>query len=123
MLPALLVAIGGASGATARYSLDRFISSRSERDFPFGTFLVNASGALFLGLLAGLGLHHLLGVLPTALLATGFCGGYTTFSTFSYETVSLLASGSLFEAALNLYLSVTVGLLAAGAGIALGLLI
>lgn len=118
----LSVAAGGFVGAPTRFLIDRAVADRVEADFPLGTFVINMSGALLLGLLTGLGIaHHVPGPVE-AFLGTGFCGAYTTFSTWSYETIRLLEEGELLEAALNAFLSLVVGLLAAGAGIALGLL-
>lgn len=83
----LWVALGGGVGAAARYALDRVVSARWRGRFPLGTFLVNVSGSLALGLLTGLLVD---GSLPVVLLGTGVLGGYTTFSTASYDTVRLV---------------------------------
>jgi CrcB protein len=117
----LAVAAGGSVGAPARFLADRLVADRAETDFPLGTYLVNMSGALLLGLLTGLGLAHHLPPTVEALLGTGFCGAYTTFSTWTYETVRLLIEGELRAGVLNVVASLGVGLLAAGAGLALGL--
>lgn len=117
----LAVAAGGSVGAPARFLVDRFIADRVETDFPLGTYAVNMSGALLLGLLTGLGLAHHLPPTVEALLGTGFCGAYTTFSTWTYETVRLLTVGELRAGLLNVAGSLALGLLAAGAGLALGL--
>jgi len=117
----IAVGIGGLIGAPTRYLLDRAVTARLRSDLPWGTFAINASGSLLLGLLTGLSISGRLGDLPTALLATGFCGAYTTFSTFTFETVRLLEDGRLLEAAGNVAVSVAVGLAAAGAGLAIGL--
>ena len=117
----LAVAAGGSVGAPARFLTDRLVADRVEMDFPLGTYLVNMSGALLLGLLTGLGLAHHLSPTVEALLGTGFCGAYTTFSTWTYETVRLLIEGELRAGVLNVVASLGVGLLAAGAGLALGL--
>ena len=82
----LWVALGGGVGAAARYALDRVVAARWRGRFPLGTFLVNVSGSLALGLLTGLLVD---GSLPVVLLGTGVLGGYTTFSTASYDTVRL----------------------------------
>ncbi len=119
----LAVGCGGLLGAPSRYLVDRAVSRRIESDLPWGTFLVNVSGSLLLGLLTGLSLTHHLAPTTKALLATGFCGAYTTFSTFSFETVRLLEEGRLLQAATNVGASVVFGLLAAGAGLALGLVL
>jgi CrcB protein len=118
MLIALLV-LGGAVGAPARYLADGFVQSRSHGVFPWGTFAINVSGSFVLGVVTGAALYHGLGPLPNAAIGTGFCGAYTTFSTFSYETVRLLEEGAVVTASLNALASVAVGLVAAAAGIAL----
>jgi CrcB protein len=117
----LAVAGGGLVGAPCRYLLDRAISGRFESNFPWGTFVVNITGAFVLGLLTGLALSHHLSAVAKVLLGTGFCGAYTTFSTFTFETVRLVEDGQLFEATMNVMGSVVVGLLGAAAGLALGL--
>jgi len=118
MLIASLV-IAGAIGAPSRYLLDGFVQARVQGVFPWGTFVVNASGSLLLGLVTGAVLYHGLGDLPRAAIGTGFCGAYTTFSTFSYETVRLMEEGSLSEAGLNAIGSIAIGLVAAGLGLAI----
>jgi CrcB protein len=118
MLIALLV-LGGAVGAPARYLADGFVQSRTRGVFPWGTFAINVSGSFVLGVVTGAALYHGLGPLPKAAIGTGFCGAYTTFSTFSYETVRLLEEGAVVTASLNALASVAVGLVAAAAGIAL----
>jgi len=117
------VAIGGLVGAPARYLLDRAITARVPSGLPWGTFSINASGSLLLGVLTGLAIAGRLGSVPTALLATGFCGAYTTFSTFTFETARLLEDGRLLQAAGNVVGSIAVGLAAAAAGVAIGLAI
>jgi CrcB protein len=111
------VALAGAIAAPARYLVDGLVQYRVRGVFPWGTFVVNVTGSFLLGLVTGLALHHGLGPVPETLLGSGFCGAYTTFSTFSYETVRLLEDGSLLEAALNALASLVVGLLAAAAGL------
>ena len=121
MLIAVLI-VGGVLGAPARYLLDGFVQNRTRSVFPWGTFAVNATGSLLLGFLSGLAIYHGLGALPKVAVGTGFCGAYTTFSTFSYETVRLVEEGSALEAAGNVVLSVVVGLVAAATGLALAAL-
>ncbi|HMT51248.1 CrcB family protein [Dietzia sp. UBA5065] len=82
-------AVGGGLGAAARYAVDTAVSSRWRRTFPLGTFLVNLTGSLVLGLLVGLAS----GPTTMALVGTGVLGGYTTFSTASVDTVRLARSG------------------------------
>jgi CrcB protein len=116
------VALAGALGAPARYLIDGFVQNRTRGPFPWGTFLINAVGSFLLGVLTGLSLHHGLAKAPKVVLGTGFCGAFTTFSTFSYETVRLLEDGARREAVLHVAGSLAVGLLAAGAGLGLVLL-
>lgn len=91
----LVVAIGGALGAVARYKLGGFILHRTEAwNFPVSTFSINLVGCLVIGLLAGLVEHHDLFAPATRLfLFTGVLGGFTTFSAFGYEAVFLLRRG------------------------------
>ncbi len=117
----LAVACGGFVGAPSRYLLDRAVSGRVESDLPWGTFVINVTGSFLLGLLTALTLVHHLSPVANALLGTGFCGAYTTFSTFTFETVRLYEEGRLLEATGNLLASVLVGLVAAAGGVALGL--
>jgi CrcB protein len=117
----LMVAAGGFVGAPSRYLLDRAVNQRVESDLPWGTFLVNVSGSFVLGLLTGLSLGNHISPVAKALLGTGFCGAYTTFSTFTYETVRLIEVGQYLEAALNAGVSVVVGLVGGGIGLAIGL--
>jgi CrcB protein len=111
------VALGSAVGGVARFLLGTLIQQRAGGTFPTGTLLVNVTGSLLLGFL----LRYALGsaaVSPEtrALLTTGFCGGYTTFSTFSYETIALLEEGQHQRAALYIALSVVLSLAACLAG-------
>jgi fluoride exporter len=117
----LVVGAGGFVGAPSRYLLDRAVNRRIESDLPWGTFIVNVSGAFLLGLLTGLVLAHHLSPTGKALLGTGFCGAYTTFSTFTFETIRLVEVGQILEAAAYVVASVLVGLLGAAAGLAVGL--
>lgn len=117
----LLVFAGGMIGAPARYLLDRWVTARRAGIFPWGTFAVNLSGALILGLVLGAA-GHLPGAVVTV-LATGFCGALTTFSTFGYETMRLLEDGSILGAGLNALGSLAAGIALAAAGWYLGGLI
>ena len=88
----LLLALAGGAGATARFVVDAVIARHSRFRFPLGTMVVNVSGSLLLGFLTGLALYqHGAALAPDlkAVLGTGFCGGYTTFSTASVETFRL----------------------------------
>ncbi len=118
-LTLLLVFIGGGAGATCRYGAGRFVGERYDGAFPLGTFLINVTGCFALGLLASLlTATHRDQTALTALLATGFLGGYTTFSTYVLEGVLLYNDGSRRLAAANLLGSVLAGLLAAALGAA-----
>lgn len=117
------VAAAGAVGACLRYLIDGFVRERTRGDLPWGTFAVNITGSLILGFLAGLGLHSTSGEATTHIIGLGMCGALTTFSTFSFEVTRLLEVGDTRNAAVNLSGSLAVGIGAAGAGIALGLLV
>ena len=118
-----LVMLSAAVGAPLRYVVDQTVQHRRRGAFPAGTVTINLSGSLVLGLLTGLAAHH--GLAPQALtvLGTGLLGGYTTFSTFSYETVRLLEEGAVVAAAVNVAGSLALGLAAAAAGLGLALLL
>ncbi|WP_020674138.1 fluoride efflux transporter CrcB [Amycolatopsis nigrescens] len=109
----LLVALGAAVGAPARYLIDRAVQARHESGFPWGTLTVNVTGCLLLGLLTGLPASPEV----AALAGTGFCGALSTYSTFGYETLRLLSSRAWLMAGLNVVLSLTAGLGAAYCGL------
>jgi CrcB protein len=111
--------IAGAIGAPARYLLDGFVQDRTESTFPWGTFVINVSGSLLLGLIVGAALYHSFPDTPKVWLGTGFCGAFTTFSTFSFETVRLLEEGAVADAFGNAVGSLAVGAVAAAVGLAL----
>src|SRR5438094_1999837 len=98
------IAVAGALGAPVRYLLDGFVQDRSGGVFPRGTFVINVSGSFLLGVLTGLVLYHAFPGDVKIVLGVGFCGAYTTFSTFTYETVRL-AEERAFGAALQNTLS------------------
>jgi CrcB protein len=114
-----LFLVAAAVGACARYLLDAFVQSRTDGEFPWGTCVINVSGSFVLGVITGLALHHGLGLGSKLVLGTGFCGAYTTFSTFGYETVRLAEGGLRGPAVRNVAVNTVGGLLAAGAGLAL----
>ena len=113
------IGIAGCLGALARYGLEGLVSRRAGA-FPWGTFAVNVSGSFLLGLAVTL-LGERLTVAPwvRASIAIGFLGAYTTFSTFTFETVRLAEEGASGNALANVGASLVVGLLAAAAGLAL----
>jgi fluoride exporter len=124
MSVALAVGLGGAAGALSRYGLDTFIERRSESVFPWATFVINVSGCLAVGFLiaALVDRHHAPQWLRTGLVV-GFCGGYTTFSTFGQETLDLVEARDVTIAVLNVTASVVLGVLAVLAGNRLGRLV
>jgi fluoride exporter len=110
--PFLLVAVGGAIGSVARFAVGRWVDAWfSGAEFPFGTFVVNIVGSFILGILALWVLERL----PPnfrglyLLFGTGFCGGFTTFSTFEWETYKLVRDGSWWLAGFNVIGSVICG--------------
>ncbi len=115
----VLVGVAGGVGAPLRYVIDTVVSDRVQGVFPFGTLVVNVSGCFVLGLLTGLAIYDGLPGTPKLVLGTGLVGAYTTFSTFSFETVALLEEGQTRAAARNVALSAVIGTLAAAAGLAL----
>jgi CrcB protein len=119
---ALVVALAAGAGAACRYLLDEVISHRTSGVFPFGTFAVNVSGSFVLGLVVGLSAHHHLGGHAATILGAGFAGGYTTLSTWAWESLELTREGAARVAAANLLLSLGAGLLAGAAGLGLALL-
>ncbi len=110
MMNYIVVFAGGGIGSVARYIVATWIGQRWGRSFPFGTFIVNVSGSFLIGLLMTLMAERFLENPEWRLLiVVGGLGGYTTFSTFQYETGKLIADGELIYAALNIVLSVTAG--------------
>jgi CrcB protein len=111
-----------AVAAPLRYLVDGYIAERAEGAFPWGTFVVNAGGSLLFGLITGLALYHAFPQTPKVILGTGFCGSYTTFSTFSFETVRLVEEGALGQAIRNALSTLVVCAGAAALGLALSAL-
>ncbi len=117
----LFIAIGGALGAVSRYLVSNGVHSLLGRGFPYGTLSVNVLGSLLMGFFYILLLERIdLGVHWRPLLLIGFFGAFTTFSTFSIETLNLVENGELFRAILNILLSLSVSLMACWAGVILG---
>jgi len=118
----LLIMLGAALGATARYFLAQWAAQRFGTSFPYGTLIINVTGSFLLGLVYTILLRTSLAHAPLlrAFLGIGLLGGYTTFSSFSYETSQLLLEGNLTGAVLNPLLSVLGGILVCVLGIALG---
>ncbi len=109
----LIVGTGGFLGAISRYALALWIGQRWGRTFPLGTFVINVSGCFCISLVMSLFTERFM-VNPQwrLFLAVGFLGAYTTFSTFEYETGSLLTDGEWMLAGMNVVLSVAAGFLA-----------
>jgi CrcB protein len=115
------VALGGALGASARYGLDRFIEARSFAVFPWATFTINLTGCLLIGVIGEslVDRHHLPAWLRVGLVV-GVIGGYTTFSTFAQETLTLVEARDLAVALAYVLGSVAAGIVAVYAGVLLG---
>lgn len=115
------VALAGAAGAACRYVVDYLVTARSGSDYPWGTLVVNVSGALLLGIVAGVVAHHGAPDGAHTVIGGGFCGAYTTFSTLVHETWRLVEERAWGHAVANLA-SLLVGVAAAAVGWALTLL-
>ncbi|WP_328398528.1 fluoride efflux transporter CrcB [Streptomyces sp. NBC_00390] len=120
MITLLAVGAAAAVGAVARYVLAQYVQYRSPGSFPRGTWLINITGSFVLGLLVGLGARHGLPEQVVTIAGVGFCGAYTTFSTFSYELTLLGQKGQTGKVVLYAASSLAVGLAAAAAGLAVG---
>jgi CrcB protein len=117
----LLICLGGAVGTGARYALSGYVLRALGPGFPLGTLAVNVIGSFLLALIMHVGLAT--GVLsPTTrlVLGTGVMGGFTTYSTFNYETMQYLQDGAPLLAALNVAVTLVACLAAGGLGLALG---
>lgn len=113
----LVIAIGGALGATCRYGVAHFVHERLGTGFPYGILTVNILGSFLMGLLAILLIKHLhVGSLWRDAILVGFLGAFTTFSSFSLDTILLLQLGQVAKALSYVLLSMVVCLLATGAG-------
>jgi len=124
MLNILIIGLGGFFGAISRYVIGSWIAQRWGHEFPVGTFVVNISGCFFIGLAMSLLVERMI-LSPQwrLFMVIGFLGAYTTFSTFEYETGSLLKDGEILYALFNITLSVVVGFIALKLGDVLGKLL
>lgn len=114
----IVVALGGAIGAVARYWLGGLVNSRWPASFPLGTFVINITGSFIIGCFLTLASERMT-MHPNwrLLIAVGFVGAYTTFSTFEYETLKLIEEGNILNAVGNVVLSVAVGFIAVWLGV------
>lgn len=103
----ILLGIGGAFGSLTRYKLGNIISKRTKSKFPFGTFIINITGAFLLGVLTSSGISKNMSIL----LADGFMGAYTTFSTFMYEGFNLFQYRKKLNAFVYVILTLILGIL------------
>ena len=114
------VAVAGGVGSVCRFTLDGFVKSRIRVAYPLGTTVINITGSFFLGLVTALALAHALPDPWKAILGTGLIGGYTTFSTASFETVRLAQEGRWGAATMNGLGMFAASLVAGGIGLWLG---
>lgn len=115
----VLIGIGGAAGSVVRYQLGKMIAQKSDSGFPFGTFFINISGALLLGVVTGLDPARNVSLT----LAEGFLGAYTTFSTFMYEGFHLFQDNQKKNAFVYIAGTLILGVIGYSAGYAIGRLI
>lgn len=124
MWRAILVGVGGLGGSMARYWVAGLVQDLAGSAFPWGTWTVNVSGSFLIGLVMTLALErNLIGAEVRVLLTVGFLGGFTTMSTFSFETLALLRDGGFVAAVANVAVTVGACLPAAWLGAAAGRLI
>ncbi len=118
MKTVLIVFLGSGIGGATRYIVQNLVAGSSPFVFPYGTFTVNITGCFLIGLFYALGEKgNLLSPEWRIALTTGFCGGYTTFSTFAFENMNLLRTGDYLYFALYIFLSIVLGI----AGVFLGI--
>jgi fluoride exporter len=116
----LLIFIGGGLGSLSRFSLSKFIQENIDKTFPFGTLSVNILASIILGIFVGMvEIKSLASPNYKALIAIGFCGGFSTFSTFSNDTLQLIQNNRILEALTNILLNVILCILATFGGITL----
>jgi CrcB protein len=115
----LLISIGAVLGANARYLVGGWVAGRLGSSFPFGTLVINVTGSLMIGIVLTLASERLVAPWVRTAVAIGFLGSYTTFSTFTYETMTLIEDGSLLRAAGNVGASLGAALVGVYLGIVL----
>lgn len=101
----LLVGVGGILGSISRFALGQYIKIKNRSSFPLGTFIINITGAILLGLVSSFQNHSMY-----SLLGDGFLGAYTTFSTFMYEDVTLYRNNKKINALIYIVLSIIIGI-------------
>jgi len=117
LMKCLVVGIGGFIGANARYLVGMWVQNKWGASFPYGTFVINITGSFILGLFAALTLKYAWNDHWRLLIAVGFVGAYTTFSTFEYESLMLVSEGAWGRALVNILGSVVLGFAAAFLGV------
>jgi len=122
-VPWLYVGVGAFLGANARYWVGGWAADRFGTAFPYGTFIINVTGSFAIGLLAAFFAERAYSPNWRLFLMVGFLGGYTTFSSYSYEALRLFEDGAYFFGALYFFGSPVMGLAACLAGVALGRLV
>jgi CrcB protein len=115
-----VVAAGTGLGAITRYLTHHFVSTRLERDFPWATLLVNVVGSFILGFVVAIAARHAVSETVRLIIGVGFCGGLTTFSTYSYESLDLLRRSKQGHATAYAVVTIVAGLAAAALGLTLG---
>jgi CrcB protein len=121
VVAALLVAIGGGIGSVTRYLVGGWFANRFGPAFPYGTFVINVTGSFIIGLFLAFAQERVsLSPYWRLFFAVGFLGGYTTFSSFEYESIRLLQDGEMLLGAVYMIGSVVAGGIAAISGITLG---
>ena len=116
MMNLLIVGVGGAAGSLARYYLGKFVNKKYNRNYPVGTFIINITGALLLGIVV----TAVKGQTYQLLLADGFLGAYTTFSTFMYEGFCLTRESEKMIAIKYITSSIIIGIIGYGLGAWIG---
>jgi fluoride exporter len=120
VLSFIYMGCAGALGALGRYLLGHFVAGRLGTTFPYGTLIINVTGSLCIGFIFALTGRHVLSTATQSIVATGFLGGYTTFSTMSWEGVQLARGGRVGTSIIYLGGNVILGLVAVSVGIAVG---
>lgn len=115
----LLVGTGGFAGSALRYMISRFMTTVWPSAFPFGTFVVNMSGCFLIGIILAFTLQNSISTQARLLLATGFCGGFTTFSSFSLEVLQSWQQGEIGITLTYMAGSVALGIAAVAGGFVL----